>query len=159
MLVVVVHSFLFVFHFVVVLHFYYCLHSLLFNVIPHPSVNYRRFLHPFYTFISAHHWVICDTLILSEIFFHSITAFWVGIFYPQVFFTLYSITKILPAFIKFSLGVGSSSLKFAGLHADPQNTGPAHLFVRFTAIHNLHIQKNSFLNSTKYYHELLVVKV
>ena len=33
-----------------------------------------------------------------------------------------------PAFIKASLGAGSSSLKFAGLHTDPQNTDLAHLF-------------------------------
>ena len=62
------------------------------------------------------------------------------------------------AFIKTSLGASSSSLKFAGLHTDPQNTDPTHLFVWFTVIHNLHIQKNSFLNSTIYYHELLVAK-
>ena len=57
------------------------------------------------------------------------------------------------------LGAGSSSLKFAGLHTDPWNTDPAHLFVWFTVIHNLHIQNDSVLNSTIYYHELLVVKV
>ena len=34
-----------------------------------------------------------------------------------------------PAFIKASLGAGSSYLKFAGLHTDPRNTDPAHLFV------------------------------
>ena len=117
------------------------------------------FLHPFYSFSPAHHRVIRDTFILSEIFFHSFTTFWVGIFYPQAFFTLYYITNILPAFIKVSLGVGSSSLKFARLHADPQNTGQVHLLVWLTAIHNHFIQKNSFLNSTKFYHELLVVKV
>ena len=65
----------------------------------------------------------------------------------------------LPAFIKVSLGASSSSLKFSGFHADPQNRDLAHLFVRFTAIHNLQIQKNTFLNCTKNYHELLVVKV
>ena len=65
--------------------------------------------------------------------------FWVGIFYPQAFFTLCSFPTFLvqPAFIKASLGAGSYSLKFAGLHTDPQNTDPAHLFVWFTVIHNL----------------------
>ena len=53
-----------------------------------------------------------------------------------------------PAFMKASLGAGSSSLKFAGLHTDPRNTDPAYLFVWFTVIHNLHIQNDSFLNST-----------
>ena len=78
--------------------------------------------------------------------------FWVGIFYPQAFFTLRSFPTFLaqPAFIKASLGASSSSLKFAGLHTDPRNTDPAHLFVWFTVIHNLHIQNDSFLNSTKY---------
>ena len=64
-----------------------------------------------------------------------------------------------PAFIKASLGAGSSTLQFAGLfRADPWNTDLAHLFVWFTAIHNLDIKKNSYLNRIKYYHELLVVK-
>ena len=64
--------------------------------------------------------------------------FWVGIFYPQVFFTLHSFPTFLaqPAFIKVSLGAGTSSLMFAGLHTDPQSTDPAHLFVWFTVIHN-----------------------
>ena len=79
-----------------------------------------------------------------------------GHFLPTgVLSTLCYFTDIFPGFIK----AGSSSLKFAGLHADPRNTDPAHLFVSFTAIHNLHTQKNSFLNCTKYYHELLVLKV
>ena len=65
--------------------------------------------------------------------------FWVGIFYPQAFFTLRSFPTFLaqPAFIKASLGASSSSLKFAGLHTDPRNTDPVHLFVWFTVIHNL----------------------
>ena len=68
--------------------------------------------------------------------------------------------SLLPqsAFIKTSLGAGSSSLKFAGLHADPWNTDPAHIFVWFTAIHNLDIQKNSYLNRIKYCRELIVVE-
>ena len=96
----------------------------------------------------------------SVIFLPRALRFWVGIFYPQAFFTLRSFPTFLaqPAFIKASLGAGSYSLKFAGLHTDPRNTDPAHLFVWFTVIRNLHIQKNSFLNSIKYYHELLVVK-
>ena len=66
--------------------------------------------------------------------------FRVDIFYPQKFFTLCSFSTFLaqPAFIKASLGAGSSSLKFAGLHTDLQNTGPAHLFVWFTVIYNLY---------------------
>ena len=36
------------------------LHSLLFDVIPRPSVGYRQVLHPFYTFSPAHRRVIRD---------------------------------------------------------------------------------------------------
>ena len=50
-----------------------------------------------------------------------------------------------PAFIKLSLGAGSSSLKFAGLHTDLRNTDPAHLFVWFTVIHNLLYILNLYL--------------
>ena len=99
------------------------------------------FLHPFYTFSPAHRRVIRDTFIFnhSVIFLPRALRFWVGIFYPQAFFTLRSFPTFLaqPAFIKASLGAGSYSLKFAGLHTDPQNTDPAHLFVWFTVIHNL----------------------
>ena len=151
-------SFCCCFSFVDVLHSYF-----LFDIIPHPSVDYRWvFLHPFYTFSPAHRRVIRDTFIFnySVIFLPRALRFWVGIFYySQAFFTLRSFTDILPAFIKASLGAGSSSLRFAGLHTDdPWDTDPAHLFVWFTVIHNVHIQNDSFLNSTIYYHELLVVK-
>ena len=73
--------------------------------------------------------------------------FWVGIFYPQAFFTLRSFPTFLaqPAFIKASLGAGSYSLKFAGLHTDPRNTDPVHLFVWFTVIHNLLYILNLYL--------------
>ena len=85
--------------------------------------------------------------------------FWAGIFYPQAFFTLHSFLTFLPepAFVKASLGASSSSLKFSGRHADPQNTDWAYLFVWFTAMHNIDIQKNSHLNRIKYYQTLLVV--
>ena len=85
--------------------------------------------------------------------------FWAGIFYPQAFFTLHSFLTFLPepAFVKASLGASSSSLKFSGRHADPQNTDWAYLFVWFTAMHNIDIQKNSHLNRIKYYQKLLVV--
>ena len=65
--------------------------------------------------------------------------FWVGIFYPQAFFTLRSFLTFLaqPAFIKASLRARSYSLKFAGLHTNSWNTDPAQLFVWFTVIHNL----------------------
>ena len=42
-------------------------------------------------------------------------------FYTQAFFTLCSFIEILPAFVKVYLGAGSSSLRCAGLHTDPEN--------------------------------------
>ena len=99
-----------------------------------------RFLHSFCTFPPVHRRVIHDTFIFN----HSVISlpralrFWAGIFYPQAFFTWYSFPLFLaqPDFIKASLGAGSYSLKFAGLHTDPQNTDPVHLFVWLTVIHN-----------------------
>ena len=79
----------------------------LFDIIPHPSLTPH-------TFIFNH----------PVIFLPRALRFWVVIFYPQAFFTLWSFLTFLaqPAFIKASLGAGSFSLKFAGLHTDPQNT-------------------------------------
>ena len=111
-----------------------------------------RFLHPFYTLSSAYHRVICNTFIFNHpvFFLLRVVRFWVSIFYPQALFTLPSFTDILPAFIKASLGAGSSFLTLAGLHTDPQNTGPVHPLVWFTVVHSLHIQNDSVLNSTIY---------
>ena len=119
------------------------------------------FLHPFYTFSQVHRRVIRNTFIFnhSVIFLPRTLRPWVGIFLPTGVFCLTLLHRhFKPAFIKASLGASCSSLKFAGVHADPRNTDPAHLFVWFTVIHNLQIQKNSFLNCIKYYLELLVVK-
>ena len=71
--------------------------------------------------------------------------FWVGIFYPQAFFTLRSFPTFLafPTFwhnlllSRFHWELAVTFLKVAGLHTDPRNTDPAHLFVWFTVIHNL----------------------
>ena len=111
------------------------------------------FLHPFYTFSPAHCRVIRDTFIFNHfvIFLPRALRFWVDIFYPPAFSTLRSFTDILPAFIKASLGAGSSSLKFAELHTNNlQNTDPAHQFVLFTVILIFQIQNDSVLNSTIY---------
>ena len=127
--VLVVHSFYssFCCCFVLfIIHFFLCdviLHSLLFNVIPHSSVDYRQvFSTPILYFqpsplqSDSQHFHFN----LFEIFFHSFYRERYG--FEWAFFTLRSFTNILPAFIKASLGAGSSSLKFAGLHADPRNT-------------------------------------
>ena len=77
---------------------------------------------------------------------------WVGIFYPQAFFTLYSFLIFLAhpdifgtsltfwhnlLLSRFQWQPTATFLKVAGLHTDPRNTHPAHLFVWFTVIHNL----------------------
>ena len=66
--------------------------------------------------------------------------FWVGVCYPQAFFTLNSPspTFLTQRFVyqglsPSSLGTDRSSLTFARLHTDdPRNIDPAHLFVWFT---------------------------
>ena len=95
------------------------LHSLLFDVIPHPSVSYRRvFTSTFYFQPSSsqgdsRHFYFN----FSGPCFHIFTAsrFRVGIFCERRFFTLRSFPTFLPqpAFIKVSLVTGGSSLKFA----------------------------------------------
>ena len=65
--------------------------------------------------------------------------FWQGIFYPHVLFTLFffltSWRNLLLSSFHWEPAV--TFLKAAGLHTDPRNTDPAHLFVWFTVIHNL----------------------
>ena len=145
----VVISFLYL-HFTVVLHLSMFFIYIFFSTSSLTLLwTIARFLHPSCTFSPAHRRGICDTFIFnnSVIFLPWALRFWVGIFYPQAFFTLCSLPTSLaqPAFIKTSLGAGSYSLKFAGLHTDPQNTDLAHLFVWFTVIHNLLYILNLYL--------------
>ena len=161
MLLVVFQSFLFfILLLFFILFFIFVLHCFSTSSLTLPW-TIARFLHPFYTF-SAEWFAALSFSTFSRSPFTVLPQalrVWVGLFYTQAFFTVCSFTNILSAFIKASLGTGSSSLTFAGLHTDPRNAGLAHLFVWFTVFHNLLIQNDSFLNSTKYYHELLVVKV
>ena len=103
MLVVVVHSFLYL-HLIFYLDFVVVLHLLMFFIHICFSTSsltlpwtIAGFLHPFYTFSPAHRRVIRDTFIFN----HSVISLpralrpWVGIFYPQAFFTLHSFTDIL----------------------------------------------------------------
>ena len=143
--------------FVVFLHSHF-----LFNIISIPSVDYRQVFGPILYFqpslsqSDSQHFHF-STIPLS---FYWALRFWVGIFYPQAFFTLRSFPTFLaqPAFIKASLGASSSSLKFAGLHTDPRNTDPAHLFVWFTVIHNLLYILNLYLYMSILQKFLLVMK-
>ena len=112
----------FVLHFVVILHFLLLLffifvvvhHSLLFNVIPCPSMDYRWVFTPILYFqpsssqSDSRHFHFH----LFEIFFHSFT---------------WSATVLSGHFLPTGafLGAGISSLGFVG----PRSTGLAHLFV------------------------------
>ena len=119
-------------------------HSLLFDVMPHPSVSYRQVFTPILYFqpsssqSDSRHFHFH----LFEIFFHSFT---------------WSTTVLSGHFLPTGafLGAGISSLGFVG----PRGTGLAHQFVWLTVIHNLYIQNDSFLTSNINYHELLMVKV
>ena len=151
MLVVVLH-FIFDLHFVFVLHLSIFFIHIFFSTSSLTLLwTMAGFLHPFYSYSPAHRRVIRDTFIFnhSVIVLSRVLRPWVGIFYPQAFFTLHSFTDISTwIYQAFPLGAGSSSLTFAGLHIDPRNTDRVHLFVWFTVIHNLHIQNDSVLNST-----------
>ena len=152
--VVVIFSFVDVLHFAVVL---------LIAFRHHPSsVDYHRgFYTPFYTFSPVHRRVIRNTFVCSTIpFLPRVLRPWVSIFYQQTFFTLRSFRTFLaqPAFIKASLGAGSYSLKFSGLHTDPRNRDPLRLFVWFTVIHNLLHILNLYLYMSILQTFLLVLK-
>ena len=162
-MLVVVCSFTFVLHFVVVLHFYCCYSFIAFQCHPLPFRGLSTgFFHPLFTFSPVHRRVIRDTFLTfrrsSFTVLPRALRFWVSIFLPTGLIYLALLHWHFTCAYQGFLGACSSPLRFAGLHTDPRNTGPAHLFVWFTVIHNLHVQKNSFLNSVKYYHELLVVK-
>ena len=137
--VVVVSSFHFHFifdlHFVVVvlylsmffIHIYFSTPSL---TLPW---TIAEFLHPLYTFSPAQRRVIRYTFISTfpgSSYCQCYGFEWA--FFTHRWFLPYApsptfLTQL--ALIKASLGAGSSSLKFAGLHTDPRNTDPAHLFV------------------------------
>ena len=88
-------SFVDVLHFVVVssfvdvLHFAVVSSHFLLDIIPHPSVDYRRgFYTPFYTFSPAHHRVICDTFIFQLFLLTASATVLSGHFLPTVVFYL-----------------------------------------------------------------------
>ena len=68
-------------------------------------------------------------------------------FYLQAFFTLHSFPTVWHnlLLLRFYWESAVTFLKVAGLHTDPQNTDPAHLFVWFTVIHNLLYILNLYL--------------
>ena len=106
------------------------------------------FLDPFCTFSPAHHKVICDTFIFQP--FHYLltvsTTVLSGHCLPTGIFNLTLLSDIFSTFptfwhnlllSRFYWEPAVTFLKVAGLHTDPRNTDPAHLFVWFTVIHNL----------------------
>ena len=108
----------------------------LFDIIPHPSVDYRQVFRPILYFPPSPSQSDSRHFHFSTI---PLSSYRERYGFEWAFFTLSSFPTFLaqPAFIKASLGAGSYSLKFAGLHTDPRNTDLAHLFVWFTVIHNL----------------------
>ena len=126
------------------------LHShFLFDIIPHPSVDYRQVFRPILCFQPSP--LQSDSQYFHfQLFRYLLTASATvlsGHFLPTGVFYLTLLPDILarPAFIKASLGASSYSSKFAGLHTDPRNTESAHLFVWFTVIHNLLYILNLYL--------------
>ena len=167
MLVVVVHSLLFLWCWL--LFFIHCFST---SSLTLPWAI-ARFLYPFYTFSPAYRRVIRDTSILtfpSSSFTVLSPAFWlwVGIFYPQVFFILCSFPTFSPTTCSYQGFRGNQQFFLevcrASCWSSKYRPGPSDCLIHsnpivwFTAIHNLDIQKNSYLKRIKYYHELLVVK-
>ena len=156
-------------HFIFVSSFCCCssfvnvLHShFLFDIIPHPSVDYRQVFRPILYFqpspsqsdLRHFHFQPFRYLLTASATVLS------GHFLPTGVFYLKFLPDILeqPAFIKASLGAVSYFSKFAGLHTDLQNTDPTHLFVWFTVIHNLLYILNLYLYMSILQKFLLVVK-
>ena len=76
-----------------------CFFSLLFEVIPHPSVEYRRgFYTPFYTLSPAHRRAIRDTFIFRPFHLDANTAALSGHFLPTGVFTLCLLTCVYQGF-------------------------------------------------------------
>ena len=108
-----------------------------------------RFLDPFCTFSPAHRRVIRDNFIFQP-FRYLLTASATvlsGHFLPTGDFYLTLLPDIFGTFptfwhnlllSRFHWEPAVTFLKVAGLHTDPRNTDPAHLFVWFTVIHNLY---------------------
>ena len=113
------HFYIFIFifdlHFVVVSSFFDFLHSYFICF----STSFLTllwtiagFLHPFYTFSSAHRTVIRDTFIfnISVIFLPRALRFWVGVFYPQAFCASCSFTNIFDSTCVYQGFPGSQQL-------------------------------------------------
>ena len=100
-----------------------------------------RFLDSFYTSspAMAEWFATLSFFNHSVIFLPRVLRFWVGIFYPKALYTLHSFPTFSHNLLlsRFHWEPAVTFLKVAGLHTDPRNTDPVHLFVWFTVIHNL----------------------
>ena len=114
----------------------------LFDIIPHPSVDYRQVFRPILYFqpspsqSDSRHFHFFN---YSIIFLLRVLGFWVGIFYPQAFFTLHSFLTFWHNLLlsRFHWEPAATFLKVPELHTDLWKIYPAHLFVWFAVIHNL----------------------
>ena len=120
-----------------------------------------KFLQPFYIFSPAHRRMICNTFIFNHsfIFLPQAPRAWVGIFYPQTFSTLRSFTNILTCVNqrfsgsrRYFLEVFRASYWWSSKHRPNQSVCLIHSNPQSNN------QNDSVLNSTIYWHELLVVK-
>ena len=108
----------------------------LFDIILHPSVDYRQVFKRILYFQSSptqsdsRHFHF-STIPLS---FSASTTVLSGHFLATGTFPTFWQNLLLS---KFPWEPAVTFLKVAGLHTDPRNTDPAHLFVWFTVIHNL----------------------
>ena len=130
--------------------FFICqLHShFLFDIIPHPSVDYRQVFRPIlyfqpspsqsdsrhFHFQPFRYLLTASATVLSGHFLPT------GVFYltllPDIFGTFPTFWHNL-LLSRFHWEPPSTFLKVPGLHTDLRNTDRAHLFVWFTVIHNL----------------------
>ena len=152
--VVVIFSFVDVLHFIVVLLIAFRHHSSSFRGLS------PGFLHPILYFQPSPSQSDSQQFVQPFRSYRERYGLEWAFFYPQAFFTLRSFPTFLapPAFIKASLGAGSYSLKFAGLHTDPRSRNRLHLFVWFTVIHNLLYILNLYLYMSILQTFLLVLK-
>ena len=133
------------------------LHShFLFDIIPHPSMDYRQVFRPIlyfqpspsqsdlrhFHFQPFRYLLTASATVLSGHFLPT------GVFYltllPNIFGTFLTFWHNL-LLSRFHWEPAVTFLKVAGLHTDPRNTDPAHLFVWFTVIHNLLYILNLYL--------------
>ena len=145
--------------------FHVFLHShFLFDIIPHPSVDYRQVFRPipFCTFSPAHHRVIHDTFIFnhSVIFLLRALQFWVGIFYPQAFFYLTLLPNIFGTTCIYQGFPGSQQLFLeisrASYWSSKHRPGPSVCWMK--VIHNLLYILNLYLYMSILQKFLLVMK-